>query len=118
MDRCTDYLPRKFPDGTEVGPGEITDETEIALCIIESFTAAQGELDPENIGIRMTYLARGDSRRWMSEQTLLRSTALPRTTTTSYRSSTTKSVSAEVAARHPNWPDAQHWLSRPRQADI
>src|SRR5687768_5909056 len=58
------YLPRAFPDGTEVGPGEITDETEIALCIIESFTAAQGELDPENIGIRMAYLARSDSRRW------------------------------------------------------
>jgi ADP-ribosylglycohydrolase len=64
------YLPRAFPDGSEVGPGEITDETEIALCIIESFTAAQGELDPENIGIRMAYLARSDSRRWMSDQTL------------------------------------------------
>jgi ADP-ribosyl-[dinitrogen reductase] hydrolase len=67
----TGYLPRKFPDGTEVGAGEITDETEIALCIIESFTASQGELDPENIGIRMSYLARGDSRKWMSEQTLI-----------------------------------------------
>lgn len=65
----TGYLPRTFPDGAEVGPGEITDETEIALCIIESYTAAQGELDPENIGIRMSYLARSDSRRWMSEET-------------------------------------------------
>lgn len=66
----TGYLPRAFPDGAEVGAGEITDETEIALCIIESFTAAQGEVDPENIAIRMSYLARSDSRRWMSEQTL------------------------------------------------
>lgn len=66
----TRYLPRAFPDGTEVGAGEITDETEIALCIVESFTGAQGDLDPENIGIRMSYLARSDSRKWMSEQTL------------------------------------------------
>ena len=67
----TGYLTRVFPDGTEIGAGEITDETEIALCIIESFTAAQGELDAENIAIRMAYLARSDSRKWMSEQTLL-----------------------------------------------
>jgi len=66
----TRYLPRAFPDGSEVGAGEITDETEIALCIVESFTGAQGDLDAENIGIRMSYLARSDSRKWMSEQTL------------------------------------------------
>jgi ADP-ribosylglycohydrolase len=68
-DTVTDYLPRKFPDGDEVGPGEITDDTEIALCIIESVTAGQGEIDVENIGIRMSYLTRSDSRRWMSDET-------------------------------------------------
>jgi ADP-ribosylglycohydrolase len=65
----TEFLPRTFPDGVAVGSGEITDETEIALCIIESVTAAQGQIDVENIGIRMSYLARSDSRRWMSEET-------------------------------------------------
>ena len=65
----TDFLPRKFPDGDEVRPGEITDETEIALCVIESVTAAHGEIDVENIGIRMNYLARGDSRKWMTTGT-------------------------------------------------
>ncbi len=64
----TDYLPRTFPDGEAVNPGEITDETEFALCIIESFTAGQGTMDVENIGIRMSYLARADSRRWMSAE--------------------------------------------------
>lgn len=64
----TDYLPRTFTNGDAVSPGEITDETEFALCIIESVTAGQGEVDVENIGIRMAYLARGDSRRWMSPE--------------------------------------------------
>jgi ADP-ribosylglycohydrolase len=68
-DTVTDYLPRKFPDGDEVGPGEITDDTEIALCIIESVTAGQGQIDVENIGIRMSYLTRSDSRRWMTDET-------------------------------------------------
>lgn len=63
-----EYLPRTFPNGDEISGGEITDETEIALCIIESVTAAQGQVDVENIGIRMSYLARGDSRRWMSAE--------------------------------------------------
>ena len=65
----TDYLPRTFPDGEEVSPGEISDETEIALCIIESVTAAHGEIDVENIGVRMAYLARSTSRRWLSDTT-------------------------------------------------
>ena len=65
----SEYLPRKFPDGTEVSPGEITDDTEIALCVIESVTAAQGKIDVENIGIRMQYLARSSSRRWLAPET-------------------------------------------------
>jgi ADP-ribosylglycohydrolase len=65
----TNYLPRTFSDGEEVSPGEISDETEIALCIIESVTAAQGQIDVENIGVRMSYLARSPSRRWLSDET-------------------------------------------------
>lgn len=62
------YLPRTFADGESVNPGEITDETEFALCVIESITAGQGAIDVENIGIRMSYLARADSRRWMTPE--------------------------------------------------
>jgi ADP-ribosylglycohydrolase len=69
--RVTDFQPRTFADGVEVTPGEISDETEIALCIIESVTAAQGEIDVENIGIRMAYLANSPSKRWLSDQTLV-----------------------------------------------
>ena len=65
----TNYLPRTFSDGDDVSPGEISDETEIALCIIESVTAAQGEIDVENIGVRMAYLAGSTSRRWLSDET-------------------------------------------------
>ncbi|HRA48468.1 MAG TPA: ADP-ribosylglycohydrolase family protein [Thermomicrobiales bacterium] len=67
--RVTSYLPRKFADGAEVLAGEITDDTEIALCIVESITAAQGEIDSENIAIRMAWLARGDSSRWLHPTT-------------------------------------------------
>ena len=65
----TGYLPRTFPDGTSVSPGEITDDTEIALCIIESVTGAQGDIDLENIAMRMAWLTRGDSNRWLSPAT-------------------------------------------------
>jgi ADP-ribosyl-[dinitrogen reductase] hydrolase len=63
-----DYLPRTFPNGDLVGAGEITDDTELALCIIESITVGEGVVDVENIGIRMNFLARSDSRRWMSSE--------------------------------------------------
>ncbi len=64
------YHARLLPDGAEVKAGEFTDESEIALCIVESLTTNQGALDPANIGARMLFLARGESRRWMSEDTL------------------------------------------------
>ena len=64
------YHPRVFEDGTEIKAGEVTDETEIALCIIESFTVSQGVIDPENIGMRLSFLARGESRRWMHADTV------------------------------------------------
>lgn len=65
-----DYHGRTFPDGAELAPGEFTDETEIALCVMETYTSANGELDPELIRARMRFLARGESRRWMSAETL------------------------------------------------
>jgi ADP-ribosylglycohydrolase len=68
--RLERYQPFTFPDGAEIGAGEFTDESEIALCIIESFTANQGEFDVANIGARMGFLARGESKRWMAPDTL------------------------------------------------
>jgi ADP-ribosyl-[dinitrogen reductase] hydrolase len=64
------YHGRVLPDGAEVKAGEFTDESEVALCIVESLTTNQGELDPANIGARMLFLARGESRRWMPDDTL------------------------------------------------
>jgi ADP-ribosylglycohydrolase len=68
--RIEGYRPRAFPDGTEVKGGEFTDETEVALCIVEAMTANGGHLDPDTIGARMLYLARGESKRWMGAATL------------------------------------------------
>ncbi len=65
-----DYHGRTFPDGAELAPGEFTDETEIALCIMETYTSANGDLDPELVRARMRFLARDESRRWMSAETL------------------------------------------------
>jgi ADP-ribosylglycohydrolase len=64
------YQGRTFSDGTEVQAGEITDDTELALCIIESVTASHGDIDIENIAMRMAWLTRGDSRRWLHETTV------------------------------------------------
>src|SRR3954447_3732597 len=62
--RVVDFLPISDPEQGEHS-GEFTDETEIALCVVESMTANQGRLDPETAGVRMLYLAAGPSRRWM-----------------------------------------------------
>lgn len=64
------YHARVFADGTELKAGEFTDETEISLCVMETYTSANGVLDPELIRARMQFLARGESRRWMSAGTL------------------------------------------------
>lgn len=68
--RIDDYHRRVFSDGAEIKAGEFTDESEIALCIVESFTANQGTLDPDNIGARLGFLAAGESKRWMGDATL------------------------------------------------
>lgn len=68
--RIDGYRSRLLADGQEIKPGEFTDESEIALCIVESLTTNQGELDAENIGARMLFLAKGDSKRWVRGDTL------------------------------------------------
>jgi ADP-ribosylglycohydrolase len=64
------YYGRNLGDGVEIKPGEITDESEIALCIVESLTTNQGVVDPDNIGARLLFLARGESKRWMPADVL------------------------------------------------
>ena len=61
----TEYL-RTDPDAAG-SPGEITDKTEIVLCIVESLTTNDGLIDPVNINARMMFLVRGPSRAYMSE---------------------------------------------------
>ncbi|MDQ3695118.1 MAG: ADP-ribosylglycohydrolase family protein [Chloroflexota bacterium] len=68
--KLTTYLPGRTADGAEIGRGEFTEESEITLCIVESLTANGGVVDVDNIGARLTYLARGESKRWMSPDTL------------------------------------------------
>ena len=70
LGRLDRYHPKTFADGSELKAGEFTDETEIALCIMETYTSAAGQLDQELIRARMQFLARGESRRWMSAETL------------------------------------------------
>lgn len=64
------YFPRIFSDGGEIKAGEFTDKSEMALCIVESFTVNNGELDVDNIGARFLHLARGEARRWIPAETL------------------------------------------------
>jgi len=64
------YHPKTFEDGAGLKAGEFTDDSEGVLCIVESFTANTGEIDPENIRARLEILARGESRRWMHPATL------------------------------------------------
>ena len=50
--------------------GEITDKTEIVLCIVESMTTNEGHVDAVNINARLGFLAAGPSREFMSPATL------------------------------------------------
>jgi ADP-ribosylglycohydrolase len=57
-------------DGEPGNPGEFTDETEFALCVVESMTVNRGAFDAETAGVRLLHLAAGPSRHWMQPQTL------------------------------------------------
>ena len=63
------YHGAASPEATESHPGEFTDESEFALCIVESMTANRGHFDPETAGVRLVHLAAGPSRRWMHPAT-------------------------------------------------
>ena len=68
--RIESYFPKFFADGAELKAGEFTDESEMALCIVESFTASDAVLEPDVILARMQFLAAGESSRWMADSTL------------------------------------------------
>lgn len=67
--RIEGYLPLTLPDGTTIEAGEFTDETEIALSIVEVATTGRGQLDPDLIGPRLVRLAQGDSGHWQDATT-------------------------------------------------
>jgi ADP-ribosylglycohydrolase len=70
--RITDYVPRIDDAGNQiVAAGEITDDTELALCHVESLTASGGFVDPETIGMRFLRLYNSDSRKFMGRTTNL-----------------------------------------------
>jgi len=64
------YLP--VADAQEGQPlqGEISDKSEIALCLVESLTTNDGLLEPVNINARLGFLIVGPSKQWMSEATV------------------------------------------------
>lgn len=61
------YVPGETPDKAD---GEITDKTEVALCLVESLTTNEGRPDPDNMVARMGFLAAGPSREYMSAGTI------------------------------------------------
>jgi ADP-ribosyl-[dinitrogen reductase] hydrolase len=65
------YLPTTLPDGLQIEAGEITEETEINLCILESVTTNDGFVIPENISARLIRLVEGPSRHWMTPTTVV-----------------------------------------------
>jgi len=64
------YRALVFPDGAQIEAGAFTEESEIALCLVEAATAGIGELDPDLVGPRLLFLARGEAKRWIHADTL------------------------------------------------
>lgn len=64
------YLELPDDGSGEPNKGAISDRTEIALCLVESLTTNEGQLDPENINARLSFLAESPSRQWMSDTVL------------------------------------------------
>lgn len=63
------YLPRPQPGGDPIPAGEVTEETETVLAIVEGLTTGAGRFDPDVVGPRLVYLARGESRHWFPDAT-------------------------------------------------
>jgi ADP-ribosylglycohydrolase len=64
------YLSAEDAARADVAPGEFTDETEIALCVVEAMTANRGQFDTETAGPRLVRLVTGPSRRWLQAETV------------------------------------------------
>lgn len=64
------YLPVADAEEGQPLQGEISDKSEIVLCLVESLTTNDGLLDPVNINARLGFLIAGPSRQWMSEATV------------------------------------------------
>jgi ADP-ribosylglycohydrolase len=64
------FHPRVEPAAAEVAAGEVTEETETVLAIVEGMTTGNGRIDPDIVGPRLVYLAKGESRRWFPASTL------------------------------------------------
>lgn len=66
------YHPRTDAAGEVLEQaGEITDDTEMMLCHVESLVSTGGLVDPENTGMRFLRLYNSDSRRFMGRTTQL-----------------------------------------------
>lgn len=67
----TGYLtPANLEADSQEAIGQISDKSEIGLCIVESLTTNEGVLDFDNIAARMTFVARSPSKASMSATTL------------------------------------------------
>lgn len=65
------YLPRTDANGNEIeAAGEITDDTEMMLCHVESLVSTGGLVDPDNTGMRFLRLFNSESRRFMGRTTI------------------------------------------------
>ncbi len=64
------FVPLVTEDGTVIIPaGEFTDETELALCLVESAISARGYLDVAAAGYRFLRLLDGPTARFLDEPT-------------------------------------------------
>ncbi|MCX7623390.1 MAG: ADP-ribosylglycohydrolase family protein [Thermomicrobium sp.] len=64
------FLPRLAADGTiDVPPGTFTDETELALCLVESTIGSGGYLDIAAAGDRFLRVLAGPGARFLDEPT-------------------------------------------------
>jgi ADP-ribosylglycohydrolase len=64
------YVPRLGPNQEIISPaGEITGDTEMALCLIEGLISAGGFVDPEAIGIRFIKMFNGPSQCFLGRTT-------------------------------------------------
>lgn len=64
------YLPRLDSAGhVETPAGEFTDDTELALCLVEALTSAHGYLDPDAVGYRFLRVLQSESSRFLDPTT-------------------------------------------------